>query len=163
MASRTQTRTRLTLSSAVLLVGAAASACGGGGSGAPDDASTKDFCATQSNLFKNLMPTDMANPEVPTGKEMATAFKEWAADLEEVGTPEDISEDARAGFEALIEQVGDIDPEDFSIDKLEELSKGGAKASKATEKEATAFADYLTKTCGNPLDDVQMPELPDSN
>ena len=161
--ARPQSRTRLTIGCAALLVGAVTSACGGGSDGAPTDASKEDFCATQSDLFKNLMPTDMSNPEVPSGEAMAKAFKGWATDLEEVGTPEDISDDARAGFEALIEQVGDINPDDFTIDKLEELSKGGTDASKATEKEATAFADYLTKTCGNPLDDLEMPEMPDSN
>lgn len=162
MASRTQTRARLPVGAAVLLVGVATSACGGGGGGAPTDASSKDFCATQSKLFKDLMPTDLSKPEVPSNQAMAKAVKTWAADLEKVGTPKDISADARAGFEALVKQAGDINPGNFSIDKLEQLSKGGADASKATEKKANAFADYLTKTCGNPLKDIQMPELPDS-
>lgn len=158
-------RTRLTLTSAALLVGAATSACGGssGGGGAPTDASEKDFCATQSSLLEDLLPDDMSNPEVPSNEEMATAVKGWGTKLEEVGTPEDIPDDARKGFEAVVEQANDIDPADFSIDKLEQLETGGADASAEVKKQAQAFSDYLTETCGNPMDDLDLPEMPDSS
>ena len=152
-------RARLALTSTVLLVGAATSACGGGG--APTDASETDFCDTQSSLFSDLLPEDMADPELPSDEEMAQAVKDWGRELEEVGTPDDISDDARAGFEQLVEQAGEIDAADFSIDQLEELEQGGADASEAAQREAEAFADYLTETCGNPLDDIEMPELPE--
>jgi hypothetical protein len=158
-------RTRLALTSAVLVLGALTSACGGGdggsggasGGGAPTDATKDEFCSTQTGLFKELMG-DMT--EMPTNEQMATAVKDWAKKLEDVGTPEGISDDARAGFEDLIEQARDIDAADFSIDKLDELAKGGEGASKEVQKQATAFADYLTETCGNPLDDLQLPEVP---
>ncbi|SEB96205.1 hypothetical protein SAMN04489844_1407 [Nocardioides exalbidus] len=153
-------RTRLVLTSTVLVVGAVTSACGGGGSdssGAPTDASKDEFCSTYSDLFTDLMG-DMT--EVPSDEQMATAVKDWAQKLEDVGTPEDISDDARAGFDSLVEQANSIDAEDFSIDKLDELAKGGEGASEAVQKQATAFADYLTDTCGNPLDDLEMPEMP---
>lgn len=152
-------RARLALTSTVLLVGAATSACGGGG--APADASEKDFCDTQSSLFNDLLPEDMANPELPSNEEMAQAVKDWGQELEEIGTPEGISDDARAGFEQLVEQAGEIDAADFTIDQLEELEQGGADASEAAQREAEAFADYLTETCGNPLDDIEMPEMPE--
>ena len=152
-------RARLALTSTVLLVGAATSACGGGGP--PADASEKDFCDTQSSLFNDLLPEDMANPELPSNEEMAQAVKDWGQELEEIGTPEGISDDARAGFEQLVEQAGEIDAADFTIDQLEELEQGGADASEAAQREAEAFADYLTETCGNPLDDIEMPEMPE--
>jgi hypothetical protein len=151
-------RARLALTSTVLVVGAATSACGGG---APADASEKDFCDTQSSLFADLLPEDMSAPELPSNEEMAQAVKDWGRELEEVGTPDDISEEARAGFEQLVEQAGEIDAADFSIDKLEELEQGGADASEAAQEEAEAFADYLTTTCGDPLEDIEMPELPE--
>jgi hypothetical protein len=152
-------RARLTLTGAVLLVGAVTTACGG--DGAPTDASEKDFCETQSSFFGDLLPDDMANPEVPTGEEMARAVKDWGKDLEEVGTPDDIPDDARAGFERLVEQAQDVDVSDFSIDRLEDLQQGGAEASEKVKNEAQAFADYLTETCGNPLDDLDLPQLPE--
>jgi hypothetical protein len=151
--------TRLTMTSAVLVVGAATSACGGGG--APTDASEKDFCETQTSLLSDLMPDDMSNPELPSGEEMAKAVKEWGADLERVGTPEDIPDDARKGFDNVVEQAKEVDASDFSIDKLEELEAGGKDASAEVKKQAEAFSDYLTETCGNPLENLDMPEMPD--
>jgi len=154
-------RTRLSITTAALLVGAAASACGGGGSGAPSDASEKEFCQTQTSLLEDLLPDDMTNPEVPTNEEMAEAVKGWGKDLEAVGTPDDIPDDARKGFEAVVEQANEIDAEDFTIEKLEELEQGGKDASAEAKKQATAFSDYLTETCGNPMDDLELPEMPE--
>ena len=151
--------TRLTMTSAVLMVGAATSACGGGG--APTDASEKDFCETQTSLLSDLMPDDMSNPELPSDEEMAKAVKDWGADLEEVGTPEDIPDDARKGFDNVVEQAKEVDASDFSIDELEELEAGGKDASAEVKKQAEAFSDYLTETCGNPLENLDLPEMPD--
>lgn len=155
-------RTRLTLTTVALLVGAATSACGGGGvgGGAPTDASEKEFCQTQSSLLEDLMPADMTNPELPSDEKMATAVQDWATKIEAVGTPEDIPDDAREGFEAIIAQANAIDASDFSIEKLEELEAGGKDASAEARKQAAAFEKYLTETCGNPLDDLEMPEMP---
>jgi len=165
MATRTTSRTRLTASTAVLLIGAAASACGGGGAGggAPTDASEKEFCQTQSSLLEDLMPADMTNPELPSDEQMATAVKDWAKKIEDVGTPEDISDDARKGFEAIVEQANEIDASDFSIEKLEQLEAGGKDASAEARKQADAFEKYLTDTCGNPLDNLDLPEMPGSS
>ena len=165
MATRTTSRTRLTASTAVLLIGAAASACGGGGAGggAPTDASEKEFCQTQSSLLEDLMPADMTNPELPSDEQMATAVKDWAKKIEDVGTPEDISDDARKGFEAIVEQANEIDASDFSIEKLEQLEAGGKDASAEAKKQADAFEKYLTDTCGNPLDNLDLPEMPESS
>ena len=161
MASRISSRTRLTVTTVALLVGAATSACGGGGGGgAPTDASEKAFCQTQSSLLEDLMPADMSDPELPTDEKMAEAVQDWARKIEEVGTPEDISDDARKGFEAIVEQANEIDAADFSIEKLEELEAGGEDASAEARKQADAFETYLTETCGNPLDDLEMPEMP---
>ena len=162
MATHTCCRTRLVVSGAVLLVGAVASACGGGGSGSPDDASQKDFCQTQTSLLEDLMP-DLSNPELPSDEDMAKAVKDWGTKIDEVGTPEDISDDARKGFERVVEMADDIDPADFSIEKLEDLEAGGEEASAEARKQADAFEKYLTETCGNPLDNLDIPELPDSN
>ena len=162
MATHTTSRTRLTVSTVVLLAGAAVSACGGGaGGGAPTDASEEDFCQTQSSLLEDLMPDDMSAPELPSDEQMATAVKDWAEKIEEVGTPEDISDDARKGFEAIVEQANEIDASDFSIERLEELEAGGKDASAEARKQADAFEDYLTETCGNPLDNLDLPEMPE--
>ncbi len=155
------TRTRLALSSAVLLVSAVTTACGGGGSGAPADASEEEFCDAQSSLLEDLLPGDMTTPEMPSNEDMAQSVKDWGAEIEEVGTPEDIPDAARAGFEAIVEQAKDIDAADFDTEKLEELEMGGADASAEVKEQAQAFSDYLTETCGNPMDNLEMPEMPE--
>ncbi|NPD04586.1 hypothetical protein HN031_07800 [Nocardioides sp. zg-1308] len=170
---------RLTVTSAVLLVGVVTASCGGdGGSdggaaggggngaedrGAPTGATTTEFCATQTDFLTDLVPRDTTRPEVPSDEEMAQAVKAWGADLAEVGTPEGIPDDARAGFEALVEQAAQVDASDFSIEELEELQAGGADASEEARKQADAFATYLTETCGNPLDDIELPQLPETS
>src|SRR5690349_5488407 len=121
-------RARLTLTSAVLLVGTVTSACGGGG-GAPSDASKDGFCEAANSLMSDLMPADTTTPELPSDEDMAKAVKDWGSRMEEVGTPEGISDDARKGFESVVDQAKEIDAEDFSMDNLEELEMGGADAS----------------------------------
>ena len=153
-------RARLTLTSAVLLVGTVTSACGGSG-GAPSDASKDSFCEAANSLMSDLIPEDLSTTELPSDEDMAQAVKDWGSRMEEVGTPDDIPDDARKGFETVVEQAREIDAADFSIEKLEELEQGGADASKEVEEQADAFGDYLTETCGNPMDDIEMPELPE--
>ena len=152
-------RARLTLTGVVLLVGAVTSACGG--SSAPSDASEDGFCEAANSLMSDLVPEDLGTPELPSDEDMAQAVKDWGSRMEEVGTPEDIPDDARKGFEALVDQAKEIDAADFSLESLEDLEKGGADASKEVEEQADAFGDYVTETCGNPLDDIEMPELPE--
>ena len=165
ISTRPSPRTRLTVTTVALLVGAATAACGGGGGGvggAPTDASEKDFCQTQSSLLEDLMPADMSSSELPSDEKMAEAVQDWATKIEDVGTPEDISDDARQGFEAIVAQANEIDASDFSIEKLEELEAGGKDASAEARKQADAFEKYLTETCGNPLDDLDLPQMPES-
>ena len=103
----------------------------------------------------------MTTPEMPSNEDMAQSVQDWGAEIEEVGTPEDIPDAARAGFEAIVEQAKDIDAADFDTEKLEELEMGGADASAEVKEQAQAFSDYLTETCGNPMDNLEMPEMPE--
>ena len=153
-------RARLTLTGAVLVVGTATSACGGGG-GAPSDASKDSFCEAANSLMSDLVPADATTPDLPSDEEMARAVKDWGARMEEVGTPQGISDEARKGFEAVVDQAEEIDAQDFTIDSLEELGAGGADASAEAKEQAEAFGSYLTDTCGNPLEEIELPELPD--
>jgi hypothetical protein len=153
-------RARLTLTSAALLVGSVASACGGG-SGAPSDASREEFCDTANSLLSDLVPEDTSTPELPSDEDMAQAVEDWGSRMEEVGTPQDIPGDAREGFESVVERAREIDAADFALDDLEDLGTGGADASAEEKEQAEAFGDYLTDTCGNPMDDLDLPEMPE--
>lgn len=149
------TRTRLALSSLALLMGAALSACGGG---APSDASTEEFCEAQGSLFADI---DLGTSDLPSSEELARAFQDWGNELEDVGTPEDMSHDARAGWEDVVEEVKGVDAEDFSDENVQEQLED---LSDETGKQAEAFTEYVSKTCGGlmgDLGDVELPELPE--
>lgn len=150
---------RARLTTVVLLVGAVTSGCGGGG--APSDASPEGFCEAADSLLSDVVPEDLGTPELPTDEHVAEAVKDWGSRMEEVGTPEDIPDDARQGFEAIVDEVREIDVADFSVDDLEDLGSGGDDASEEVRRQADAFGDYLTETCGSPLDDLEMPEMPE--
>ncbi|EON25756.1 MULTISPECIES: hypothetical protein [Nocardioides] len=136
------------LTASLLLVGASVVGCGGGG--APTDASEKEFCDSLTSVFDDI---DMS--EQPSEKEALALIKAWAKDMEEVGTPENISDDARDGFELMIEQVGELKEDDSAADleKLDESLSDSEK--KATE----AFEKYSTDTCGSMMDQ-DLPEVP---
>lgn len=158
-------RTRLALPSVVLLAGALVSACGG--SGAPTDASDKRFCQAQMSILDELVPdmsdlSDLENVEMPSNDDMADAMHAWADRIEEVGTPEGIPEDARAGFETTVEQARDITAADFAkADEDPGFDPFGGDLSGEAKDQAEAFGDYVNDKCGDPFGGDELPELPE--
>jgi hypothetical protein len=135
------------LAASLLLVGGAAAGCGGG---APTDASAEDFCETYNSLF-----TEMADMADASEKEILATIKDWGTRMNETGTPEDISDDARAGFEQTVVMLGDLD-EDAS---QEDFDKVEQELSDEEKKQVDAFDTYTTDTCEPPNDQV-TPEAP---
>ena len=86
---------------AAVLLAATLSACGG----APTDASVEDYCDAFIDSPKDLQSDD-------AGKQ-ADAAGEWADDLNEVGTPEDIDGEAREGFEIFVKFLEDVNEDDI--------------------------------------------------
>lgn len=147
-------RPRLALSVVALLLAATAGACGGDDT-QPTDASTEEFCEGQGNLMKDLTASA---EEMPEPSEIAETIQSWADDVEKIGTPEDIPEDARAGFEATLEQARDISAEDL---EAENLGKLGEELSGEAQKQAEAFNKYVGETCGDLLGDLDVPQVPE--
>lgn len=120
-------------------VGAAAllafslTACGG----SPDDASKEDFCEAYSS-----QSDDSFNTEDPD--KAAEALNDYADKLDEVGTPDDISDDARHGFEVIVDAFGDVDGDDL---KDEDAQKALEDKYKDDEDDVNAFFEYATKKC----------------
>jgi hypothetical protein len=106
---------------------------GCGGDDAPDDASDKDFCDSFQRLGSS--GDDFAKSK--------DAFK----DLEDTGTPDDIPDDAREGFEIILDVANDADDSKEAAKKVEELSKDD-------QKKVEAFTTYTLKKC------MDLPELP---
>ena len=116
--------------SATVLLAFSLSACGG----PPTDASEDEFCEVVLEE-----PGDDVD-----------AVHDWADKLEETGTPEDIPDDARNGFELLVDFAKDVDEDD--IDNFEE-----GDFSDDEQKDFAAYSEYLTETC---FGDLEIPEDP---
>jgi hypothetical protein len=130
------------LAASLVLVGGTATACGGG---APTDASKADFCDSFTKINESAAGSDGGDPSKDEIKKVKDAVK----DLEDTGTPESITDDAREGFEIFTGAVADID-DDATAKDLEELDKFSGDEKKKFE----AFGEYVSETCA--------PETPDA-
>lgn len=135
--------------SATMVLALSLSACGGGGSGAPDDASAEEFCGAYNSLFEHMSDVDpeaSADERAEAGVEM---MKDWAKEMEDTGTPEDMSDEAREGFELIVDTASDIDADD-----LENLEDMEGEFSGDEQDAAKAFQTYVGENCDSPLGDL---------
>ena len=147
---RARTRARGLVVGAVLALGL--SGCSGPGDvlggGPPDDASIKDFCGAFDGLTEALLGSlDLGATEREQAGAVVDVLQGWAADLEKVGTPADIPDAAREGFEVLIETAQDL-PDDASISDLEALE---GELSGSDREAVEAFTGYASDTCPSAL------------
>ena len=131
--------------SAAVLLAFSLTACGG----APTDASKEDFCDAFNSAEEIFADIDSEAEAKDQAGDVTDAYKEFADKLEEVGTPDGISDDAREGFEIFVEELGDLDEDD--VEKfLEDPEKDIAEVSKDDEKKVNEFTEYAGKECGAP-------------
>lgn len=132
---------------AAALLAFSLTACGG----APTDASKDEFCEAIDKAgqaaFEDI---DLENPDEEA---FVDALKESAEDLEEVGTPEDISDDAREGWELTIEAVKDLDADDIDFEDPELISD---EFSEDEQKKVDAYDEYENETCGGGEEEVPV-------
>jgi hypothetical protein len=117
-------------------------ACGGGASDAPDDASKEDFCDAYNSS------SDLG--EDASAEEQVEAAKDQADKIIDVGTPEDMSDDEREGFEIFTDAIKDVDEDD--IDKFTEAGsedefQDALGTSDDDFEKVTAFLTYTSTTC----------------
>ncbi|WP_109505281.1 hypothetical protein [Nocardioides speluncae] len=108
------------LAASLLLVAGTAVGCGG----APTDASKEDFCKQYTKIGE-AQSADDAN--------------DWGKEMEDVGTPEGISDDARDGFEIIVDAAKDAEEKDGEI-KEPDIDKDD-------EKKVAAFSKYVGEEC----------------
>jgi len=123
---------------AAALLALSLTACGDDDVDAPTDASAEDFCETVTSAPES----DSDDP----GKQ-AEAANELGDKLEDVGSPEDMSDDARSGFESYVKALKDLDE-----DKIKDLSEAGGDDEVADTlgvdgDEFQALSEYIVKTC----------------
>jgi hypothetical protein len=112
---------RVLVGAAIVLVAGMTAGCG-----SPDDASKGDFCDAIQGLNK-------AGDDFDKNKD---AF----AELGDTGTPDGISDDAREGFEILVDLADEADSN-------KDAEKSAKDLSSDEKKKVEAFGEYVGKTC----------------
>jgi hypothetical protein len=130
----------LLVASLVLIAG---TTVGCGDDGPPTDASKADFCGVFDDMLTQL--GDLDDDADPA--EAVKALKKAGDQLAEVGTPEDMPEDARDGYQLILDEIEKLD-EDASRDDVSSL---GEDVSSTEEKSMDAYEKYLGDTCADEL------------
>lgn len=124
----------------VVACAALVAGCGGPGADAPRDASIEDFCAAKTWMVVEGTDRFFASG-LPSEDELVGLVHDWAAELERVGTPDNMSAAARSGFEKLIARLEEMEAGDVE-DGAFNWQDGDWE-----NDEETSFARYVTNTC----------------
>jgi hypothetical protein len=135
MTVRSRVRFALVVVCTALLAG-----CGGPGADAPEDASIEDFCAAKSWMVAEGVDRFLADG-LPSDDELVRLVHDWAEELERVGTPANMSPDARAGFESLVARLEGMESSDV------EAGSYNWQDGDWENDEERSFARYVTNTC----------------
>jgi hypothetical protein len=128
------------VAASLILVAGGAVGCGddGGDGGSSDKTASKDdFCAAFQSFYDDL--TSVGQDEQNLGK----VLKDAADKIEDVGTPEDIPDDAKEGLGITLDAINDL-PDDASPEDIAQIE---SDLSEDEKKKTDAFNDYLAKTC----------------
>jgi hypothetical protein len=128
------------LAASLVLVAGGAVGCGdddSGSSAADKSVSQDDFCGAFQAFYDDLQNV--------TGQEenLGEILKKAAKRIEDVGTPDDITDDAKDGLQVTLDAIDSL-PDDASAEDMAGLD---ADFSDADQKKVDAFSDYLDKTC----------------
>jgi hypothetical protein len=133
------------LAASLVLVAGAAVGCGDddsgsgakAGGGKDDSTSTEDFCGAFKAFADDL--ADVTGQEPNLGE----ILKKAAQRIEDVGTPDDIPDDAKEGLQLTLDAILAL-PDDASIEDMGGLED---EFSDADKEKTDAFSEYLDKTC----------------
>ena len=128
----------------LILVAGGAVGCGAT-TAAVTVAATADKGAVEGRLLRRVPGLLRRPPARSTGEEedLGEILKKAAKKIEDVGTPEDIPDDAKDGLEVTLDAIEDL-PDDASAEDMAGLE---SELSEDDKKKIDAFSDYLDKTC----------------
>lgn len=136
---------------------ASSSSSSGGESGAESAASTEEFCTAYNSLSESLLSGfEEGSSQDEQAQQAAGVFRDWAARITDVGVPSDTPDEARAGFELIVQTALDL-PEDVSAADFQDLE---SSFSDAENQSAEAFGSYATETCPTQLPSDIPTDLP---
>jgi len=136
---------------AAVLLSFSLSACGG----PPTDASEKDYCdAIEDDSYFDDLGEDADE------QDYVDALQEFADAVREVGTPEDIPDDAREGFEIQLDVIDDLKADDIDLESDENPLE--SELSDDEQEKVDAYTEYESETCS---DDTggEVPEDPEAS
>jgi len=131
----------LLVASLVLIAGTTVGC--GGDDGPPTDASKDEFCGVFDDMLTELGA--LAADAEPA--EAVKALKKAGDQLAEVGTPEDMSDTARDGYQIILDDIENLD-DDATRDDVSSL---GGDVSESDKKSMDAYEKYLSDTCADEL------------
>lgn len=144
-------RSALALGAAALM-GLSLTACGSNASSAPTNASQDDFCKTFQSASSTI-------DDKASDSDQADQAHQVADSLKKVGTPSDMSADARKGFEIFVDFLGKVDAGD--VKKLSESSSSSnGPFSADDESKVEAFLQYTTTNCMASGSSTDLPSMP---
>ena len=114
---------------------------GGSASSGSKTASKADFCEKFNGLYTQLMTADPDDTSAAV-----KGMKDWADEIDDLGTPKEMTDEARDGFEVVVSTIKDVD-EDADVEDLQNLD---SKLSDEDNKAADAFSDWTQENCGDP-------------
>ena len=105
-------------------------------SAAPDGGTVEAFCQVLIGMIQQP-------PQGTSDKEALQLLKSIATQLEQVGTPEDMPEDAARALQTAIDKINAL-PDDAT---QQEVSKAAADLTAAQKKDQQALGAYVQEKC----------------
>jgi len=137
------------LVAALVLMAGVAAGCGDDSASSPatarDNASVEEFCAGVAEIGRSI---EGVEGDKPTAEQL-DAIQGAAADLGEVGTPEEMSDDARMGLELVVGFIVDSG----SATTVDELSSPDDGLAEDEQQQFEAFDSFIEDSCFSPSGD----------
>ena len=115
--------------------------CAGPGADAPRDALIDDFCAAKDWFVAEGLDRLSGGDFPPPDDALAELARDWAREFTRVGTPENMSQEARGGFEKAVDRLHDLEGDD--VDPMIFNWQG----EDWQNDEVQSFAHYIANTC----------------
>jgi hypothetical protein len=134
------------IAAALLSIGGVAAGCGGNSDSADSASSTP----TSASSSPSGAPTDGSSDDLCTALTAGSTIKDgadvadFASGLEKAGTPSDIPDEARKGFEVYVGVLEKVDPKATAKD-LKNMKN--VDLSKEEQTNVQAFLSYASTTC----------------
>jgi hypothetical protein len=115
---------------------------GGGAADAPKNATVEEFCQPFVDMYQDVV----AKGEDIADEDAVRIARDTADKSREAGTPEDVPEDARKGWELVIEKLSELD-EDATTEEVQ----AAQNLSEEEQKYSDALARYVASKCADAM------------